>query len=55
VVYLVREGRLERRAVSLGESRGDDVEIMAGVSEGDQVVVKGPESLRDGLTVEIKK
>jgi RND family efflux transporter MFP subunit len=55
VVYLVREGRLERRAVSLGESRGDDVEILAGVSEGDQVVVKGPESLRDGLTVEIKK
>jgi RND family efflux transporter MFP subunit len=55
VVYVVREGRLERRAVSLGESRGDDVEILAGVSEGDQVVVKGPESLRDGLTVEIKK
>jgi RND family efflux transporter MFP subunit len=55
VVYLVRERRLERRAVRLGAARGKDVEVMAGVSQGDQVVVKGPERLQDGQAVEIKQ
>jgi len=53
-VLLVREGRLERRAVAVGEARGTDVEIMAGVREGDAVVVRGPEGLRDGQSVKIK-
>ncbi len=53
-VFLVREGRVERRAVSLGAERGSDVEVLAGVSEGDRLVVKGPESLRDRQAVEIK-
>ena len=35
VVFVVRENRLERRAVALGESRGTDVEVMAGVKPGD--------------------
>lgn len=55
VVYLVREGRLERRVVSVGAQRGKDVEVLAGVSEGDQVVVKGQERLHDGQAVEIKQ
>lgn len=54
IVFVVREGRVERRAVGLGEQRGGDVEVLAGVSQGDQVVVKGPEGLRDGQAVEIK-
>jgi RND family efflux transporter MFP subunit len=55
VVFLVRDGRVERRAVNLGAMRGDDVEVMAGVSQGDRVVVRGPESLHDGQVVEIKQ
>ena len=55
VVFAVREGRLERRAVSLGATRGNEVEILAGVSEGEQVVVKGPEGLRDGQAVQIRQ
>jgi RND family efflux transporter MFP subunit len=52
-VFLVRDGRVERRAVSLGTDRGADVAVMAGVSPGDSLVVKGPESLHDGDKVEI--
>jgi RND family efflux transporter MFP subunit len=54
-VFLVRDGKVERRAVSLGLDRGTDVAILAGVSPGDSLVVKGPESLHDGDKVEIRQ
>jgi RND family efflux transporter MFP subunit len=55
IVFTVKEGRLERRAVTIGGTRGTDAEIFAGISAGETVVVKGPANLRDGETVEIKK
>ena len=55
VVFLVREAKLERRAVSLGAERGSDVEVIAGVSPGDKLVVRGPQMLREGQAVEIKQ
>lgn len=54
VVFLFRDGQLERRAVSLGTARGTDVEVTAGLSPGDQVVVKGPEGLHDRQRVKVK-
>ena len=55
IVYLVREQKLERRAVSLGGERGSDVEILAGVSPGDVLVVRGAEKLHEGQSVEVKQ
>jgi RND family efflux transporter MFP subunit len=55
IVFLVKDDKLERRAVTLGENRGSDTEIMAGLSVGDTVVVSGPADLRDGQNVAIKK
>ncbi len=54
-VFLVHDGKVERRAVSLGMDRGTDVAILAGVTPGDSLVVKGPESLHDGDRVEIRQ
>src|SRR5712692_2977865 len=54
-VFLVHDGKVERRAVSLGMDRGTDVAVLAGVTPGDSLVVKGPESLRDGEKVEIRQ
>jgi len=54
VVFLFRDGKLERRAVSLGAARGTDVDVTAGLTPGDQVVVKGPAGLRDGQRVKVK-
>jgi RND family efflux transporter MFP subunit len=54
-VFLVRDGKVERRAVSLGLDRGTDVAVLAGVTPGDSLVVKGPENLRDGDKVEIRQ
>ena len=51
VVWLVREGRAERRAVAVGTTRGDEVTIVAGLSGGDRVVVEGPDNLADNTRV----
>jgi RND family efflux transporter MFP subunit len=53
-VFVCRAGRLERRAVTLGNTGATDVEIMAGLSPGEEVVVKGPAGLRDGQRVKLK-
>lgn len=53
VVFVYRDGMVERRAVRLGQARGDDQEVVAGLSDGEQVVVKGREGLRDGQRVRI--
>lgn len=55
VVFLFREGRLERRAVTTGSDRDEGVEVTAGLAGTDQVVVAGPETLRDGQKARLKR
>ena len=54
-VFTVRDGKLERRAVSLGRKIGSDVEVIAGLSSGDQLVVRGWQDLREGQKVEVRQ
>jgi len=54
VVYVLREGRVERRIVRLGPVRGDAQDVMGGLADGEQVVVKGLEGLKDGQRVQKK-
>ena len=51
LVYLVRDGRVQRRAVRLGDRRGSDVFVLSGLVEGDRVVLEGPPGLADGAEV----
>jgi RND family efflux transporter MFP subunit len=51
VVWVVREGRLERRAVTVRATRGDEVTIAAGLSGGERVVIGGPDNLVEGARV----
>ena len=37
--YVIRDGHPMRRAVRLGRSEGDSVEVLAGLAEGDQVAL----------------
>jgi RND family efflux transporter MFP subunit len=55
VVYLVKDDHVERRAVKVGNMRGSDTEILAGLTAGDTVVVRGPADLRDGQAIAIKR
>lgn len=54
VVYVVRDGRVERRVVRLGQARGSDQEVIGELADGDQVVVKGLDGLEDGQRVQKK-
>ena len=54
-VFAVRDGKLERRAVTLGRGMAGDVEVMAGINAGDDLVVSGPENLRDGEKVGVRR
>jgi len=51
IVWVVRDGRVERRAVTIGETRGDEVTIAAGVRGGERVIVDGPGHLAEGMRV----
>ena len=51
IVFVVRDDRVERRAVKVGATEGDRTEILSGVSVGDRVVVEGPDTLVDGARV----
>lgn len=57
VVFVVREeggvSVAERRRVELGPRQRDEVVIMAGVSEGDRLVVVGQKSVADGDRVNV--
>lgn len=55
IVYVARDGKVERRAVKLGGAQGNDTEVIAGVNEGDLVVVGGFEGLKDGQKVEVRR
>jgi len=55
IVYLVKNDKLERRAVAVGSTQGSQTEIMSGIAAGDAIVVKGPANMQDGLAVQIKK
>jgi RND family efflux transporter MFP subunit len=53
LVYLldVRTNRVHRRRVTLGTTRGEAVEVTAGLAPGDIVVVAGQQRVRDGALV----
>jgi HlyD family secretion protein len=55
LVFVLNGDSVERRAVKLGKIAGDSVEILAGLTEGEQLVVDGPSDLRDGQRVKVKR
>lgn len=55
IVFVVKENHAERRAVTVGNTRGADMEIMGGLAPGDTVIVKGPPDIHDGQSVAVRK
>jgi len=54
IVFVLKDDRVERRAVGIGLDSGDHVELVSGVSAGERVVVDGPPTLKDGDRVKIQ-
>jgi len=55
IVYVVREDRVERRAVRAGREDENGVEVLSGLNAGERVVVDGPATLKDGDRITIKQ
>jgi HlyD family secretion protein len=51
IVWVVRDGLTERRAVTIETTNNTEAIITAGVNAGDRVVVEGPANLVDGARV----
>lgn len=48
VVWVVRDGRAERTEVTLGVTGEELVEVVSGLQEGDQIVVRGADQVTEG-------
>ena len=54
IVFVVKDDKVERRAISVGQEQGDQVEVMSGVTAGERVVIDGPATLKDGDKVKVQ-
>ncbi len=54
VVFLVREGKVQERAVVLGTPRRGQVIVKEGLAGGETLVARPPDDLEDGAAVRVK-
>lgn len=54
VIFVMVDGRAERRTVTLGGTQGDARQVLHGVSGGEAVIVDAPAALKDGDPVKAR-
>jgi multidrug efflux pump subunit AcrA (membrane-fusion protein) len=54
-VWVVSEGRVERRAITVGAENDGQAEVLAGVKAGEELVAPIVEGLEDGGKVRLKE
>lgn len=54
LVFVVRDGRARLRLVKTGKRFGNEIELLSGVSAGEEVVTENPASLVDGQAVKTR-
>ncbi len=52
VVWVVRDSRAERRVVSVGATRQEEIIIVSGLNSGEKVIVQGPENMTAGQRIQ---
>ncbi|NOZ64437.1 MAG: efflux RND transporter periplasmic adaptor subunit [Caldiserica bacterium] len=52
-VFVVKEGKASLRNIVPGIQEGDWVEVLSGVAEGEDVVIRGQKFLKDGMKVKV--
>lgn len=53
-VYIVKDGKAEKKEVQTGITSGSKIEILEGISNKDQIIIDGPDSIKNGLEVTVK-
>ncbi len=51
IVFVLDDGKVERRAVSVSDADADPALVAGGLTAGERVVIEGPADLRDGAEV----
>ena len=51
-IYVVKDGKVEKRAVLVGEQQGDRILVESGLKADESFVIAGTHKLRDGCAVE---
>lgn len=52
-LYILNNGKAERRMITVGITTDEEVVIIEGISQNDKVVVRGQNSISDGESVEV--
>jgi membrane fusion protein (multidrug efflux system) len=52
-VFGVRDGKAYKTEIVVGRRRPGEVEILGGLSQGDEVIIEGTQKVRDGVAVRI--
>ena len=55
VVFVIHDDRVDRRAVRLGASSGDNVTVLSGVTAGEKIAVGDFTQLKDGVKIHIRR
>ncbi len=54
IAFIVRDGKIERRVVTVGQRQDGKVEVLTGLAAGEIIVVRGVQRVRQGLPVQTK-
>lgn len=54
VAYVVKEGKVDRRVVTIGQRTEGAVEIVKGLDEGETLIVRGIQRIRNGMPVQTR-
>lgn len=50
-VWIVQDGKAEKRIITVGDNSGDNVMVMGGLNTGDKVIVEGQQKVSTGMQV----
>ena len=53
VAVVGSDNKVQLRSVKLGRDFGDVVELLSGLQPGDRVIINPPDSIAEGMTVQI--
>jgi len=51
IAFVVKDGRAQRRSVTVGAPHGDSRQVLTGLTAGESVIIDAPEGLKDGTAV----
>ncbi|MEO7272575.1 MAG: efflux RND transporter periplasmic adaptor subunit [Vicinamibacterales bacterium] len=54
VVFVIKEDRVERRAITVGNTNGDQMDVLSGVNAGERVVLEPPAAMKDGDRIKVQ-